>query len=222
MSFLNSAGLFDAIPDSVVSLHDARDDSTITTDGSGNVTEWSDKVGGFDLSSSDTIQVQENSINGNQALIFDPSSNDNLTNTQFSQSQPYTAIMVFELGDTTAQRPIYGSLNNRNETYYNSGAGNWSFFAGGSAVLDASTDDTIQQITAVVDGSSTALREEGSETASGADVGTSGFDGLEVGSRNNESDFWDGKIGYLEIHDKVLSGSELTDRENTILNEWGI
>ena len=213
----------DAIPDSVIEqtdIHfDAMDaDSVVTSDGL--VTAWNDQQGVHDLDTASASDYASEGINGHPAILFD-GVDDYLENTAYSNTQPLTTFLVIQLESTTGRQRIYDDSSSKNViTWWD--AGNWGIFLGGD-VGTGSTDSTIQQLTSVMDGGDTKLREEGVQTLSGSGDAGSDFDGITVGARGEGTDdYWNGYIGEFRVVDGTLSTEDIEQYERHLINKWSI
>lgn len=175
-----------------------------------------DQIGNADLTGQGTYR--ESGINGNPAIELD-GVDDNFDASSTTISTPNTIYAVFEYRSTGDQVIVSfenanGSTSTHNSTII---SGNNEIFAGSALV--GSSDLTIQQQTAVFDGSNSVLREEGTQTATGDTGSRTSAENIHLGSRENDSLFSDALIGEVVVVD---SGNIDTDFESSLLTKWGV
>jgi len=210
---LFSAGLFGPdIPDSAIAQYDA---TQITASDGSTLSSLTDQIGTFDLSGSDPVYLS-GGINGNPALDF---TNDVLSESNITITQPFTVISLFS-HDDTASRHIYSSSTKRSPSIEGSQTGDdLTNMTGGADILGQNTQLSPVIYTGVFDGASSILRENATQTASG-DGGSESFDGLRIG--NGPQGAGDGQFGELVVYDAALSSSDISSEEQRIADKFGI
>ena len=200
------------IPDNIVAHYDASQLSL--TDGD-TVSVWPDEQGDNDLDiQTGSPTYVESGINGNPAIAFD---GDGLEVTGLSVTQPNTTYLVFEYQSVNVSSQVLSDVSERQSVGWPSNEGNWRTFAGD--YLNGSSDIGIQQMTAVFDGGSSIIRENGVETAVG-DAGNNDLGSLSVGYDSELNSYYaDAYVSEIVI---VNSGSVDLDYENQLLKKWGI
>jgi len=226
MSFLNSAGLFDAIPDSE-DLH-ARYDATEIDGADGeSIATWSDQTGnGFDLTQSTSTNqptLKTSIINGNPVVRFDGS--DDFLTAAFSEiAQPFHIFGVFQLRSVASSDfQVYydeeGSAGGAQLGDENTG----TFYFQSGTVVTGSTADTNANISAAFhDGASSVLRFNGADIATG-DIGANGLNGFTAGVDGNQDTNSAAPIDWGEILIYPQDKSSIQgDVESYLSDKWGI
>jgi len=205
------------IPDSAVAQFNAQNLSGFS-DGN-TVTTWPEEVSGNDGTGSATYRPS--AINGHPALEFDGSS-DEFSATVGTFSQPNTIFAVVDLETSqyaavTSERTDAGS--NRHNLQYDGNNSSWAIFAGNG--LTGADDQAVVLLSTLVDGASTVIRQNGTQTASG-DAGSEAFEAVRIGFMPGANGrYFDGYIGFVEIHDGTPTNG-LTTREQEIADLWDI
>jgi hypothetical protein len=210
-----------AIPDSVVTQHDA------TKEGStGGITTISDLIGSRDLSGS--ASVISNGINGQQSYRFGGTS-DLMTESGASEfaaaSDDFAFLFVAQQQETPTTDSFYvdggedlefGLQDNNNDelrVYRNSGSFN------GTSSLGADQNAHLFLLESVGT-SDIRLEVDGAEVATNTNQ-DGGLIGHTLGGRANDSSYLQVDIGQFEILVNYTS-SELSDREQNMADKWGI
>lgn len=215
------AGAGAAIPDSAIAQYDARDLSLSEGE---SVSTWPDNsANGYDLSGTGPV-YRDSDINGNPAVEFDGT--DDILTISFPSNvpQPLTIISVTKTDIVDGGgnlRGVVGAETNRSWYSEPAGGNNYNIDAGSSGVQGGTPNSNPTLLTAIFD-LTTKLREDGTEIISDS-LGTADWDGLSVGHDPIDvGGYYDGSMGFIEVHDTALSGSDLSDREQSIADEWGI
>lgn len=205
-------------PDSVISQFDAQE-LTGFSDGD-TVSTWTDQVGTNDATGSGTYRT--NGINGYASVEFD-GVNDGFVSNTGTITQPFTVIFVID--PFFADDAIYAFQGSNNGigsgplTQWNNNIPAWNAYAGSGLVGSNTLDRSI--ITVKFDGGSSIIREDGSQTGSG-NVGTSDLNDFSLGYNAGDNErYWDGLIGFAELHDGEPSNG-LATREQQVANMWDI
>jgi hypothetical protein len=160
-------------------------------------------------------------VQGGKTVVRYNGTNDTLSNSGFTLSQPFTvAAVVSDAAQSTGDEQILGRSDGGADVGLLWQSGNWRLFAG--SVVDGSTTAAPVILTAVFDGGSSVIRENGTQTGSG-DVGNKSFGSLGIGSIDGINRFWDGDQGEILLYDSDLSATgELTEEEQRLSDKWGI
>jgi len=210
-----------AIPDSVVTQHDATTESS-----TGGITTISDLVGSRDLSGS--ASVISDGINAQQSYRFD-GTDDLMTESAGSEfaaaSDDFAFLFVAQQQEPSTTDAFYvdggedlefGLQDNNNDVfrvYRNSGSFN------GTSSLGADQEAHLFLVESVGT-SDVRLEVDGSEVATNTNQ-DGGLIGHTLGGRANDSDHLQVDIGQFEILVNYTS-SELSDREQELSDKWGI
>jgi hypothetical protein len=201
-------------PDSTFAHYDATKESE--TDGN-TLSTWTDIEGANDLSASGNPTYQTDVINGNAAVNFDGSDYYDVPFT--AENQPNTVYIVAKLtdGSYSSDPALFDGEGGEQQLYYSTGADSFYIFAG-SAVSGTNNIGEWRLFTAVFDGSSSVIRENGTQEGSG-DAGSDDFDGLTVGSRDGGGNEIQGYIGEVV----ACNARDIdTEFENHLMDKWGI
>lgn len=210
-----------AIPDSAIAHYDATELSLSDGD---SVSTWSDQTGnGYDLTAGTAPTYKTGIINGNPVVRFDGV--DDFLDVAFSTiSQPNHIFIVVQYrsvdSTSSGNQYTFDSDDSNNRELFRQFEGNWGIFAGSN--LFGSAADTSAHIgTALYNGSSSSLRIDGADDATG-DAGADGLGGLTVGSSSSDSDFGPVDIGEIVVCDGELSTSDRDAEESRLAEKWGI
>jgi len=225
------AGIFGsgiAIPDSAVQQNFATEQSFSNGQ---IVNPFADSIGSFGLSAVDDPEYQDAALNSGPAVVVDDGSSDGTEDgyeydySSNAVSEPLTIIWAFEVTDTVSMGTVfYESTDNR--IYYRNDNNEWQLIIGGNSATAGtySTGDKI--VTLLIDDSDATLRINGGDTTFSVtssagltlfDSLTSFFYDLDNSGRTLPMD-----AGGMVRHDTRLSGSDLTDEEQRVENEFGM
>lgn len=226
----------------VLAWLDAQDASTIDTV-TGNVSEWRSRVGAVKATQTTATNRPAYTLagrNGRNIVTFD-GSNDFLTTTEITQSQPFTIFFAGRsVGNTTAQagefpyivdgstssdRVIlaHGNGNNINSA----DNGRLGMFAGSSLLLSATAAASYNAwgvIAAVFNGASSFARVNGTQVISG-NPGSNALGSLTLGTRFASRDattWFEGDFGAFLVMAGALSSSQLSAVERWLGATWGV
>jgi hypothetical protein len=204
---------------------DAADTTTITAS-SGSVSQWNDKSGnGRNVSQSNAANQPTTGVatqNGLNVLDFNV---DLLQSAAFTQAQPFTAAVVARSTNTgTGNRQAVGNDGTTPTVYENNGV--WRIFAGTELISTTARNDAWHYFSAIFNGSSSNLRLDGTQIASG-NAGTNGYSNrrINIGSSlsgGNPSATWLGQIAEVILFSRVLSADEIAEVETYLANKWGL
>jgi hypothetical protein len=209
----------------LVGWWDASDSSTIT-ESSGIVSLWEDKAGGgYDfIETVGTVGPTTGTvtINGLNALDFNGSTQTMALSGPVGNlaPQPVTVLLVAKLDANTSNRHITDQGDD-GVRFLITGDGNWRAFAGSAVIGNTVSADTDPHtITFVGNGASSSMRVDGSSVGSG----NPGSGGVRRGWRIflSAGAYTDGRLGEMLVYDSALSGTDLTDAEDYLMDKWGI
>jgi len=204
------------IPDSVVHQYNAKQ-LTGYTDGD-SVGTRSDQSGSVDVTGNGGYRA--NSLNGYPTVDYD-GLNDRHSVSANSISTKYVVFAVISPDFSSSTSNDYAVWSSNAPVFvWRSGVSSWTLYGGNTDIYGSSTvEDAV--MTAVVNGSNSIIRENGTETASG-NAGSSDFGDVQIGfnNRKNERNF-DGDIPFIEIHNGNVSNG-LQTREQKIADMWSI
>jgi len=214
-------------PSDIASIHAWYDAGVgITTNGSGDVTNWSDSVSANDLSQSDSAQMpsftlSDANFNNEPSVNFDGV--DEWMNSSFSSiSQPNTIFAVLKV-DSTATTDIYlfdGDSGSTRLGMLIHGSGvHWLFV--GTTLLSSSSVDTSTHVYGVrYDTTDEMFRDGGTADPSG-NAGSHAVAGLTLAARWDESLYLDINFAEFIIYDAALSDSEMNQVGNYLADKYG-
>ncbi len=207
---------------------DASDASSITLDGSNNVSQWADKSGnGRNLSQSNITRrpsyTSSNTVNGIIVPRFDGVDDTLVTSTSFTSiSQPTTQCLVVrpESGKTDAL--ITDTVSGVRQVIFLRNLATGMFVSGGSVVispLSASTSSA-NTILGVFNGASSFVRVNNSQQSISA--ATSGITTFRLGCGIEDSiNFFIGVIAEVIVFSKQLDAQEISRVESYFRSKWG-
>lgn len=206
---------------SLVSWHDATDASTITSAGSGKVSQWADKSGnnhtftqGTGANRPTTGTRTQNSLN-----VLDFNTGDRMAMSAFpsTEAQVNTIYIAAAFDSTAGSQYMIDGIDaaNRNGLLITSS----NFTALSGAFLTHGAADTSFHIFKIVyNGGASVVGVDGSDTTGNA--GTQGTNGLTIGAAYNGIFGANGIIGeVLFFNDSLSAGDELSIE--TYLARWG-
>lgn len=213
---------FDVLSLSPTLWLDASDESTITTDV--GVSVWADKSGnGYDVTQATGANqpaTGTRTINGLNVLDFD-GSNDYLTNTAITTTQPNSIFAVAQFDVTSSYRFLLDGITSRQILYNYNGEANIN---AGTEVQSTSTpvSGAASIWSGTFDGASSDLRINGVSEVSG-NAGTNGLTDLAVGTLHTLNNFFlNGAVAEVIIIDSALSAQQISDTETYLADKWGI
>ena len=227
----------DAIPDSVVehavAWFDATQHDTLLSSGSivgdgGTIDEWQDARDESDNHVTGGAPTRQDDVQNGNTVVRGDGTDDFLSRGSGdfpTMSQPWTVIAVVTSVNNLSEepRPISraddGDANVQLRINQGDDEG-WGVFAGDA--LD-SNDDTVPAIVTIIgDGSSSSVRVNGSEVASG-NAGTNNWESLGVFGRDGGSNLLDGDIGeVIPFNVDLAAENALSDEEQRLSDKWGI
>jgi hypothetical protein len=162
-------------------------------------------------------------LNGLSVARFD-GTNDFLTATALSTSQPMTLFFVLQKGSGINFRVVCDGLDaSNNTTFYRANANNgWNLYAGTGLPDGTVTDAAFHIYSVVFNGASSALYEDGVSRVSG-NAGTNGYlTGFRLGADRNGAGLYDGDVAEVLLYDRVLSDPELAQVLAYLQDRWGL
>lgn len=215
--------------------YDFSDASTLTLDGSGNISNVVDKTGnGHDCSqSTPSKRPGQALVNGLQAAVFNRANQQFLVSATFTGvvPNPITALAVFTIDNAPAggEFPgIYGANDIAHNLllFYGDGAHILSTQQHTPPAITAAlaTPCTQQQVTSIFDNTHSHLRLNQVDTA-----GTTtdlGCDNIMIGAQVDpnqpgEDDKLTGKVCELLFYQGHLTNPQLSGAENYLKTKWG-
>jgi fibronectin-binding autotransporter adhesin len=206
-----------------LALHlDATTSSSLTTDGSGNVSEWRSLVGTDKVTppaAGREPKLAAGAINGNTAVAFTAATKDALvTTTNFSA--PVTVLYVGGLTGGSNLRLLSGVGNNWLLGYH--GGGYDKAFFENWLYNPATTADTKTRLySAVIPGSgqNSTVWSNGFQIVTGT-AGTAGPNGLSLGGGYSGGEYSNGQIGELLVYTTALSDADRQAIERYLAAKW--
>jgi len=220
---VDGSTVFSTIPDSVVAQYNAQELSGFA-DGDSISTRPDQSANGFDATGSGTYRAS--GINGYASVDYNGSSDEHDISFK-SISQRVVVLAVVEPESTTetgSLNTIAAPASNRSRMAGPAFGSAYNIDAGSSGSNAGSKDTDPHLITGIFDGSQTELREDGSTVIGPASLGTTSWDGITIGAEYDgaaNSGFYEGLIGFVEIHDGDPSNG-LTTREQDVAGAWDI
>lgn len=233
----------DAVTDALAETvtDDTSDSITVTVEG--GIPDSGDLQAAYDFSLEDgTLPVQDQSengydlntgqftgvsvsINGVQAGEFD--GNDDIVGTTFSMvSQPFTIAAAYEpifLDSSIFDRVLGGAGTDTGDIYHDNTTGQELSVNAGTNLnsTTATAAGDVLVVAAVLDGSNSILRLNGSEIATG-DGGTNGLDGVGIGATDlsNPFDFANVKMGEA-LYYPIDKSANIGEIEQYLIDKWG-
>lgn len=179
------------------------------------VLTWDDPASGVTFSGSGVYR--NSAINGHPAVELN-GDGDTFAGGIGAFSQPITAFVVFHMSSSDGYHWLFSSDRPGDSFQFGWNGEGWRVFAG--VRLDGGEDHSINMASVVFDGVNSELQEEGRVTQSG-DVGGADLEGLRIGYAGNADSYWDGLVGFLEIHEGAPSNG-FGVRQQEIASAWGI
>ena len=202
---------------------DAADTSTVTLDT--GVSVWADKSGNGRNASQSTGNNQPiytaGGLNGKNVLTFD-GTNDTMPTASFTQNQPSTMFAVVQVLNTSGSINFIDGFGVNRAAIFRRVTNNWTAFAGAELVGSTSTDTNWHTFSAVFNTTSSLLRVDGTQIASG-NVGSQNVTtGLSLGSYNGTSGYLNGSIAEVLFYGGVLTASQIAAVETHLQKKWGL
>jgi len=214
--------LFDgpAIPDSVEYQLNAFD---IDADEGDTLAEWPEAVTGGTVGAVGEPTYRESDVNGHPSVELD-GSNDGFVDNNFSNIDPPYTIIALMLSNVTDNGYITGRIDE--EIPYmeirpdNEGI---EFRPGADTISGGSyTEGEPVIVSGRAEDGDSVLRVDGSEVDSGINDPAT-IEMISLGFEpQNDRRYLDGNAMLLEVHDRGLSDSEISDREDVIAGKWDV
>ena len=186
--------------------------------------DQSDNGHDADAVGSPTMDVD--GFNGHPAAQLDDSNPDywEIPSGSFETiSQPYTVYVVIALADPDNNQSILSYQSTDDEQFIMDWqAPGWRLNAESGIEISGSDDGTINQLTALANGSNSIIEEEGTETASG-DAGSNALESISIGyDAANDRRPIDGRFLELAIYDAAHDADTRQDWWNYADSRWSI
>lgn len=213
------------LPSSVVHQYDAT--ALSLTDGDSGFT-WPDSEGTEDMSSVGGATYQTDTLNGNPSVLYDGSDDAHEAPFRSTLTQANYTVAVLQIegtGSDPATRVWSSSDSNERQILGvnsgdNTGDDDWFVFAGSSFTGGPQYDNSPHIVGVEYDGSSTALRYDGTESATG-DAGLNDLPGIRLGSDPDDSGHGNFRVGEVLLLDSP-SSEDISDAEAYLSDKWGI
>ena len=209
------------IPDNAVAQWVADD---IEVDDGETVTEWEDRVNGYDLTNegSPTFRESEGEMNEEPAVELDGDS-DGFVGPNLDESGPWTVILAIQQTGNFSDNNHWfdGGQDDVPRLDWDSD-GLWEFNPFEDAKFDGSSDEDVTILVGAAEDGDNILREDGSETGSSSDTGVINIEQVYVGFGSSDRWYSEGFVSWVEIHDTRLSTSEIEERESIIAEKYGV
>ncbi len=207
--------------------YDASDESTITKDGSHQVSQWRDRSGNqrhVNQSSNNAYPLSgTRTLNGLNALAFSGSASQFLRSTEPMGEQPLTAFAVVQFDSTDLDSTVFDGAGSRCMLRRRSN-GALALYAG-SWVDGETTAAEAVLVSVEFNGANSAIRKNGGTAASG-DPGAEGLtSGLTIGNiSGNPGENWrmDGLVSELIFLSASLPDTERQRLEGYLAHKWGL
>jgi len=205
------------IPDSAVAQFDAQKLSGFS-DGDTVSSRIDQSDAGFDLTNGSGT-YRASGLNGFPTVDYNGSSDGHDAATGLSVTDKFVifAVIDSDFGVSPSNNQMLWAHDSANEGFQFNGS--WSLFLSGGS-FTGSVSSLGNLITVVVDGSNSAIRQDGSQVGSGSSSGT-----IDVGAigyfPNDGARNFDGDIPFVEIHNGSVSNG-LQTREQEIADMYGL
>lgn len=182
------------------------------------LTAWNDLSGnGYTASQAtgaDQPTYDTNVQNSLPAVLFNGSS-DVLKATIASLSQPFTIFAVVQTSSASVNLTYISDGGN-----VRLGDGDKSYVYAGGTPLIGSAITSWKYVTVQVDGASSYIRDNGTQTASGNPGSTAWGTALYLGANGSSSLFWNGYIGEILVYPSALSSGDVSTVETYLYDKW--
>ena len=208
----------DAIPDAVEDhgIHYLEPSTLQVTNGS--VDEWEDQIGDLTL----TGNAGTATVEGVTVPDFN-GTDENLDDDRASNfSQPFAIAAAIEVDTLADSQPISGESQRvdvqiRTEDTVLLNAGENVF-----DLDDNSLQSDLNVVGGIFDGSSSEPWVNDAQGTTTGNVGSNDLDGITLGSRHDDSDWYDGKVMEVAWYDwSSMSTSELSSEFDRLSDKWG-
>ncbi len=192
------------------------------------IEKWEDKsAGAYHVEqniSNNKPRYHIDALNGRPAVYFDGSSF--MENIDLEVSQPFTVFAVAKSDGNLNNAYILDSSIEEGVALGYSDTDKWLMWAG-AILKGGSTNDNLSLWRAYYSGEDSALKivqEENTFTpiTSGDEEFINNKDGIVIGGSYDNNKHWEGYIAEIIIYQGNLSGSEIAEIEEYLLNKWGI
>jgi hypothetical protein len=204
---------------------DINDSSTITKDGSNNMSAWNDKSGNNNNAVQVTPVNQPIYSNNNRGeVLFNGTTSKMVATFPATFSQPTTIFCVGKAATGKAQYFYDGLVGGSSRQALSSDNTRWFIYAGGVSVLPNSAlyNSNLHLHTAVFNGVTSKYRIDKGNQVTG-DVGTHPVDGLRIGvGSSGVSFFLDGSINEILLFAGLLTDAQIKAVESYLSDKWGV
>ena len=199
-----------AIPDSVVSHFDAREENV------GTLSSFTDQVGNYDLSGS--AEVISDGINGQETVRLDGS--EIMSNDSIQINQPHVIVAVFQQQSNSSEDHIFDSTSSSGRRMFRDDGGDYSIFFGDSGVTGGSPDTDHHVVVIEARSGEDRVEIDGDVIIDG-ESGDDDMEGFTIGADRNEEDRAEVDFGEI-MHLEDPSDSDISDQRDRMADDWGI
>lgn len=184
------------------------------------VSTWQDESSNaYDATAGTSPTYRASAINGNPAVEFNSSNNEYL-DVAFGQSYSHKLVTIAVIDWVDAGQSQHRYLSGLNDWFEHfEWDGPWGLWAD-DGISGGTAQEQPTLYTGIWDNSNSILRIDGTQVATGLTQDNTP-EGLTLGARQDQSgSFWNGDIGFIEIHDPAPS--DISAREQEVADAWGI
>jgi len=184
-----------------------------------NVFTFDDQTGNnHDLTAGNAPTFKTNIVNNNPIVRFDGV--DDFLDVSFSIiSQPVNIYLAFKMQSLTSRDDVLDSNNTNTQFLFGPRSTNYTLFAG-SFISGGSPDTNFHIASWLGDGSSSTIRIDGTQVASG-NPGSNGLDGITLGANAFGNLPAEVDIGEILVYPQDKS-SKQSSIETYLGNKWGV
>jgi hypothetical protein len=187
-------------------------------------TTWADQQGAVDLSAQGDPTLETSGINGEPAVLLD-GVDDYFSATGPNQSSPMVWFFVVDFDDDGTISPGIDDSSDRDITFlyrYDLDPVVYRLGAGGAAFEGGAPTTSAEITTAVIDGSDSKVRKNGSDDVTGT-LNSSTLNDILLGKQEGQSRFANGYISRVLIYDKSqMNTGQISNVEDYLNSIYGV